>query len=217
MRAAITSSSASSLGITACAPFSSTPRTWTPIKDGLLPTPPGSLRDAVVSEIAKAVGRTLLSALFSRPMAPSSSGRALHHLAQGLFAVLVIAIWVFVWMVQLQAIRLPDWTRDWHEAPADVQTTYAVTLFACVGLIFVLFLAAGLFQMRRRPPTVARPADTAHRHALSDKDDRGQMPTGETGKVMAPGRLPLPRRRRERPRQALATTRRVPGIPWGAR
>ncbi|KYK56184.1 hypothetical protein DCS_08151 [Drechmeria coniospora] len=206
MRAAITSSSASSLGTTACAPLcdgepvgpaepaepagsatvsrhrrrkrphqhrrqrrrlrlmlrpppfgrrlasasSSTPRTWTPIKDGLLPTPPGSLRDAVVSEIAKAVGRTLLSALFSRPMAPSSSGRALHHLAQGLFAVLVIAIWVFVWMVQLQAIRLPDWTRDWHEAPADVQTTYAVTLFACVGLIFVLFLAAGLFQMRRR-------------------------------------------------------------------
>ena len=68
---------------------------------------------------------------------------------QFIFMLAFFGIVLLVWLVQAEAIDLPDWTRDWSGADDATRATYAAAMLTTVSLIFLFFAVAGLIQMRR--------------------------------------------------------------------
>ncbi|KAK3934151.1 hypothetical protein QBC46DRAFT_274395 [Diplogelasinospora grovesii] len=84
------------------------------------------------------------------PARPSSPfARALYHTWLWLFTVLVIMIFIMAWLVQANVIVMPRWAVDWSDASPDVRAEYAAALLTCVCVLFLLFSAAVVVQMRR--------------------------------------------------------------------
>jgi len=78
---------------------------------------------------------------------------------QCLFAVALLLIFAVTILVGTGAIKLPQWTKSLDQYPPDIRSGYAGGLLGCVCVLFVVFLGAGLAQMRRearnsniRPP-----------------------------------------------------------------
>lgn len=67
----------------------------------------------------------------------------------GLFAVMVFVIFICAVLVGAGAITMPEWSKNLDQFPDAQRNAYAAGMFTCVIVVFFIFLAAGLIQMRR--------------------------------------------------------------------
>ncbi|KAH8682113.1 hypothetical protein BX600DRAFT_505731 [Xylariales sp. PMI_506] len=80
---------------------------------------------------------------------PSAFALALRGVAQLIFAVVLLLIFVFAFLVQSGAVILPQWAIYWGNVDKDTRTEYAAALLVCTCVLFVLFFGVGLLQIMR--------------------------------------------------------------------
>jgi TRAP-type C4-dicarboxylate transport system permease small subunit len=68
---------------------------------------------------------------------------------QALFAVLIFFIFGAAVLVGAGAISMPEWSKALDQLPDNERPAYAGALLGSTCLIFLIFLSAGLIQMRR--------------------------------------------------------------------
>ncbi|KAI0882083.1 uncharacterized protein GGS22DRAFT_191814 [Annulohypoxylon maeteangense] len=86
-------------------------------------------------------------AVLSHPIA--SIKRSATGILQTIFTLAVITIFVVCFLVEDEAIVLPQWAKAWNGVPSDTREVYAAVLIPVVIILAVLFFLAGFALMMR--------------------------------------------------------------------
>ncbi|KAI1457802.1 hypothetical protein F4805DRAFT_165917 [Annulohypoxylon moriforme] len=86
-------------------------------------------------------------AALSHPI--SSIKRSATGILQTVFTLAVIAIFVICFLVQDEAITLPQWAKAWNGISPELQKVYTAVLIPVVLILAVLFFFAGFALMVR--------------------------------------------------------------------
>jgi biopolymer transport protein ExbD len=69
-------------------------------------------------------------------------------IVQVLFAVLVFIIFILAFVIQTQAIILPEWTKTFQGVTPEQQGQYAAALLSVILVITAIIVIAGIYLAR---------------------------------------------------------------------
>lgn len=67
---------------------------------------------------------------------------------QVVFAALIIIVFILAFVIQSQAIVLPEWTKTFQGVSPDKQSEYAAALLTVIIVITFVIVSAGIYLAR---------------------------------------------------------------------
>ncbi|KAF5018303.1 hypothetical protein F66182_9728 [Fusarium sp. NRRL 66182] len=78
----------------------------------------------------------------------SAIGKNLANVWQAIWAIIVFTIFAVAWLVQADAINMPDWTNDLRQYEGDEWAKYSAILIVSVCFTFTLTMVGGVMLLR---------------------------------------------------------------------